>query len=505
MKRAIVLFLAGILMKDSAGQIPLKGLSTWLKTDTAVKAQGTDIISWDDQSGNHHNAFSILNNSYDPPQLVTNALNNFPVVRFNGLSNGMETPAFATFPRKRGTIIIVAKINGRSATSGVGLGNLVCTYHGKGIVWQFGASPDKYAYYDGVGGEGFPIHSAPPSEWGIITLIRNNDTSMNFYRNGRYETAFPVHNNQPDSNSLKIGFNGRLGTTIDSIPEILNGDIAEIIIYDRNMRSEELSAVHKYLSAKYKLALAPPSLWLRWWFISLIVLFLLTIVFTITQYIDRRKLRKKLAELEKQREIDKERQRISKEMHDDIGAGLTQIILMTESAKAKATNGNEKELVDVANTSRTLVGNLSEIIWSLNPENKSLDQLCAYLREQLNKQLEYSGIEYSIQLPDDRTDIILSNEQRRNILLITKEIVNNAIKYSKAKNISIKAELINEGLAFIIQDDGVGFDMLKNYPGNGLKNIKSRTVDLGGKMKIRSAEGAGSRFEYFISLKKHSI
>lgn len=505
MKRTIVLLLAGVLMKNSTGQIPLTGLSAWLKTDTAVKTQGTDVISWNDQSGKHHNAFSILNDSYNPPQLVADGLNNFPVIRFNGSNNGMETPAFATFPRKRGTIIIVAKINGRSATSGVGLGNLVCTYHGKGVVWQFGASPDKCAYYDGVGGEGFPVPSSPLSKWGIITLIRNNDTNMNFYRNGRYETAFPVHDNQPDSNSLKIGFNGRLGTSIDSIPEILNGDIAEIIIYDRSLKSGELSAVHKYLSKKYQLALAPPSLWLRWWFISLAVLFLLTIAFAAIQYIDRRKLRKKLAELEKQREIDKERQRISREMHDDIGAGLTQIILMIESAKAKATSGNEKELVDVANTSRTLVGNLSEIIWSLNPENKSLDQLCAYLREQLNKQLEYAGIEYSIHLPEDRTDIILSNEQRRNILLITKEIVNNAIKYSKAKNISIKAELINEGLAFIIQDDGAGFDTAKNYPGNGLKNIRSRVADLGGKVKIRSGEGAGSRFEYFISLKKHSI
>jgi signal transduction histidine kinase len=502
MKRTIVLFLAGTLMKDLTGQIPLNGLGIWLKTGTAVKTQGTDVILWDDESGNHHNAFSILNDSYDPPQLVSNALNNFPVVHFNGSNNGMETPAFATFPKKRGTIIIVAKINGRSATSGVGLGNLVCTYHGKGVVWQFGASPDKYAYYDGVGGEGFPVQSAPPSEWGIITLIRDNDTIMNFYRNGRYETAFPVHDNQPDSNSLKIGFNGRLGTNIDSIPEILNGDIAEIIIYDRNLESEELSSVHKYLSEKYKLALAPPSFWLRWWFISLVALFLLTIVFSIIQYIDRRKLRKKLAELEKQREIDRERQRISREMHDDIGAGLTQIILMIESAKAKSTNGNEKELVDVANTSRTLVANLSEIIWSLNPENKSLDQLCAYLREQLNKQLEYAGIEYSIQLPEDRTDIILSNEQRRNILLVTKEIVNNAIKYSKAKNISIKAELINEGLAFIVQDDGSGFDTAKSYPGNGLKNIRSRIAEMGGNLQISSFEGTGSKFEYFISLKK---
>jgi signal transduction histidine kinase len=194
---------------------------------------------------------------------------------------------------------------------------------------------------------------------------------------------------------------------------------------------------------------------------------------------------------------DRERKRISREMHDDIGAGLTQITLMSESAKESK---NTARLDDIANTSRQLVNSIGEIIWSLNPENKTLSHLCAYLREQLNKQLEYSGMRYMIILPEEDKEIILTNEQRRNIILVTKEIVNNAIKYSKAKNISIKAELVNEDIAFTIKDDGVGFDAIKLYAGNGLRNCKNRIEELGGTMEVVAGVDTGSSFTYSVAL-----
>ena len=186
---------------------------------------------------------------------------------------------------------------------------------------------------------------------------------------------------------------------------------------------------------------------------------------------------------------EQERKRISREMHDDIGAGLTQITLMSESAKENKSN---EKLTDIANTSRQLVNSMSDIIWSMNPENRTLEQLCIYLREQLNKQLEYAGLEYHVQLPENGAAILLTSEQRRNILLVTKETVNNAIKYSKAKSIVVKAELINGGLAFIIKDDGEGFDINTIHRGNGLKNIKNRIEEVEGKLEVVSNRGEGA-------------
>lgn len=243
-----------------------------------------------------------------------------------------------------------------------------------------------------------------------------------------------------------------------------------------------------------------PPFWKTWWFYILAGFLFLAAVIIITRIIFQKKLRKKVEALERQREIDKERQRISREMHDDIGAGLTQITLMSEFAKNKNRDENEKELADIANTSRKLVSNMSEIIWSLNPDNKSLEQLMAYLREQLNKLLEYSGLTYNIALPENGKDILLNNQQRRNILLVTKEIVHNAIKHSGAKKMSIKAIINNGSIEMEIADDGKGFDTEIVYGGNGLKNIRQRVEEMGGELTISSETGKGSRFSYTVFL-----
>lgn len=243
-----------------------------------------------------------------------------------------------------------------------------------------------------------------------------------------------------------------------------------------------------------------PPFWKTWWFYTLAALAVLLTIILITRFFAQQKLKAKVTELEKQKEIDKERHRISREMHDDIGAGLTQITLMTESVKNKSTGIAAADFDNITSTSRKLVNSMSEIIWSLNPEQKTLDDLCAYLREQLNKQLEYSGMEYTILLPQNGTDIILSNEQRRNILLVVKEITNNAIRHSHAKNIWVKAELKNGALVFEVKDDGVGFNTEKNYAGNGLKNIRSRIEELGGSLKVEAMPEKGSLFSFFVPL-----
>jgi signal transduction histidine kinase len=95
----------------------------------------------------------------------------------------------------------------------------------------------------------------------------------------------------------------------------------------------------------------------------------------------------------------------------------------------------------------------------------------------------------------------LSNEQRRNILLVTKEIINNAVKYSKARNISVKASLNESKLDFEVADDGAGFDITIKHPGNGLKNIRHRIEELRGVLGVESAPGKGSRFVYSIPLR----
>lgn len=243
-----------------------------------------------------------------------------------------------------------------------------------------------------------------------------------------------------------------------------------------------------------------PPFWKTWWFYWLIILTGLIILVFVTRYYAQQKLKHKVAALERQQEIDRERQRISREMHDDIGVGLTQITMLSESAKNNLHSADRKPLDDIAEIGRQLVNSMGEIIWSLNTENKTLEQLMAHLREQLNQQLEYSHIAYSVVLPETGGEVQLNNQQWRNIFLVTKEVVNNAIRHSAADCITIKANFAEGAFVCSVKDNGKGFDPQAAYKGNGLKNIKQRIQEIGGVLDVLSVPGQGSEFIYSVRL-----
>ncbi len=245
-----------------------------------------------------------------------------------------------------------------------------------------------------------------------------------------------------------------------------------------------------------------PPFWKKWWFYLLELFLVSGLIIWITRTITQMKLKKEIEKLERQKALSVERMRISQEMHDDIGAGLTQISLISESAKLHSLPGNniKNELDDIASTSRQLVDNIGEIIWALNPQHDKLDILLAHLREQLHKLIEYAAITCNINFPDEIPVIELNNQQRRNILLVSKEIVHNSIKHSQGKTLSITVVLQNKELLFDISDDGIGFDAARMHNGNGLRNIRQRVNEIGGCIQIQSEPGTGSRFIYSFPL-----
>jgi signal transduction histidine kinase len=240
-------------------------------------------------------------------------------------------------------------------------------------------------------------------------------------------------------------------------------------------------------------------------------LILMTSGITRQFYIYRKEKEETLnAYLEQQKSINKkiietqelERKRIGRELHDDIGSGLTQISLMSEAAKhyQRSERGNLKELDDIASTSRRLVNNMGEIIWSLTAENKALSQLLIYLRDQLSRLLEYSGMEYSINFPDIQPEIDLSNAQLRDIVLVTKELVNNSVKYSQAKKVTITCLFKKDRLDFEVKDDGIGMELNTVKSGNGFRNVRARVKELNGSVRFESSPGNGTVCQYSIPL-----
>ena len=242
--------------------------------------------------------------------------------------------------------------------------------------------------------------------------------------------------------------------------------------------------------------------WKTWWFYLLELLLVAGAIVWITRVTTQRKLKNQIEKLERQKELSADRMRISQEMHDDIGAGLTQISLISESAKNRSQHGNfiTNELDDISATARQLVNNIGEIIWYLNPAHNTIDILFAQLREQISKLTEYSEIECRIDFPDSFPAIELTNQQRRNLLLVTKEIVHNAIKHSRAKRIYIFATIQNSRLIFEITDNGIGFDAATPVNGNGLRNIRQRIAEIGGKMDFLPGMDSGSQVIYSIPL-----
>lgn len=338
-------------------------------------------------------------------------------------------------------------------------------------------------------------------------LLAGNDTSM----------VQQYHSLPYDSNDVNFKFAALDFTRpeANSIQYKLEGwDTKWITTYAKSARYSNLppgkyTMIVKVANAagvwsneeRVSLTIRPPF-WKTWWFYILATIFVFGLIIFITKKIAGRKLKKEIEKLERQKTLIEERHRISQEMHDDIGAGLTQISLISEAAKGQSESGNEikTELNDISITSRKLVDNISEIIWSLNPQHDKLDTLLSHLREQLNKLLEYADINYTIHFPEQVPFITLSNKQRRNILLVTKEIVHNSLKHSKADTLWITATLINRELRFEIKDNGTGFNPSLTYNGNGIKNIRHRIEELHGNLELISEEGNGTVFIYSFAV-----
>ncbi|MFN8291513.1 MAG: two-component regulator propeller domain-containing protein [Chitinophagaceae bacterium] len=238
-----------------------------------------------------------------------------------------------------------------------------------------------------------------------------------------------------------------------------------------------------------------PPFWKTWWFLTAVLLLLSFLFYRIVRYISQRNLKEKLLRLEKEQAIEKERNRISRDMHDELGSGLTRIAILTEVIKTKQQSNEQIEKISA--TARGLVDSLDEMVWALNPQNDSLDKLAAYIAEYTHHFLEGSGIEAKVDLPAEIKPWPVSEEKRRNLFMVVKEFLNNSVKHSRAKNLFVKLTQHATGFELLLRDDGTGFDEKTiTATGNGLKNMRQRISDAGGSILLTSGT---SGTEYKIS------
>lgn len=214
---------------------------------------------------------------------------------------------------------------------------------------------------------------------------------------------------------------------------------------------------------------------------------------------ERLKADNQMKEYEKELAVYKaqqeERIRISADMHDELGSGMTAIRLMSEIAKNKMKDKVPGEIEKISQSSNDLLNKMNAIIWSMNSGNDTVDNLVSYIRAYSLEYFDSVPPDCKVETPDTIPQIELSGDKRRNIFLCVKETLNNSVKHSHANLVRITIS-VNEHLVIDISDNGVGIDLenLRRF-GNGLQNIKRRMRSIGGTYRIENDQGTRSVLE----------
>jgi two-component system, NarL family, sensor histidine kinase DesK len=194
-------------------------------------------------------------------------------------------------------------------------------------------------------------------------------------------------------------------------------------------------------------------------------------------------------ELEKQKSIEQERERISHDMHDDLGAGISALKLQAEFLKQKAENDNLKNDIDeLLKTSEEMNLSMREMLWSLNSGNDTLESFIDYAIMYTENFLKKTKIRLFTEKIDIISETRVSTDLRRNMFLCLKEAVNNAYKHSQATDLRLSFLQNEKEFIMKISDDGIGIDKEKPE-GNGLRNMKRRMQEQNGHCEVITENG----------------
>ena len=205
--------------------------------------------------------------------------------------------------------------------------------------------------------------------------------------------------------------------------------------------------------------------------------------------------RRKLAGIAMEARLEKDRMRIARDMHDELGASLTRIALMSDLAsfEAESDAAAAKRFGDISKAARSVSSTLDEIVWMVNPRNDTIERLVGYLGEFVAEYLESAGIPLKLELPPELPPTPVASDVRHQVLLGVKEALNNAVKYAEASTVTVRVTYDRGELGIVIEDDGRGFDPAAVSPySNGLRNLQQRFAALGGSAEIESRLGAGT-------------
>jgi signal transduction histidine kinase/ligand-binding sensor domain-containing protein len=256
-----------------------------------------------------------------------------------------------------------------------------------------------------------------------------------------------------------------------------------------------------------------PYFWQTLWFRLLALALTIVASGGFVWFIVRRRMRRKLERLERQRDIERERARIAHDIHDDLGAHLTRITMLSESASGELDNPAQTAagLTQIYDTARELTRAMDEIVWAVNPRHDTLESLASYLEKFAQDLLATAGIRCRLDLPLQFPEWRLTSEVRHNLFLAFKEALHNVVKHSAASEVHIRLTPQTVSFELAVEDNGRGFvpgarDQASDDPGrfasgNGLENMTRRLAEIRGRCDIQTAPGSGTKVVFTVPLK----
>jgi ligand-binding sensor domain-containing protein/two-component sensor histidine kinase len=234
-----------------------------------------------------------------------------------------------------------------------------------------------------------------------------------------------------------------------------------------------------------------PPYFKTWWFRALLLLVVALLIYVLHDI----RVSRLLA-------VETLRNRVARDLHDDMGSTLSTINILSSMAKNKMEVDSSKTsefLTKISEYSERMMDAMDDIVWSIKPSNDNMHKITARMREFATNVLEAKEIEFEFIVDEEVYDVKLDMEARRDFFLIFKEAVNNAVKYSKATKLSMRLTMHNKKLLLVVKDDGDGFE-LAEADGNGLGNMQKRAEQLNGQLTIDTKKGAGTSVKLSVPI-----
>ncbi len=263
-----------------------------------------------------------------------------------------------------------------------------------------------------------------------------------------------------------------------------------------------------------------PHFWQTRWFRLLAIAAAIGSVASSVRYVEMRKMQRKIELVERERAVETERRRIANDIHDDLGAGLTEIVILSELAQnpAESPDAVQTDIRTVTDKARALTHSLDEIVWAVNPENDTLDSFVSYACNFAQNYLRLCRIRCRLDVPAQIPNVPLPADVRHNCFMVLKEALHNVVKHAGASEVSIQIAIEPPKFTLTVKDNGEGFQVEPPPDGlavlptdnlaradrgtvrNGMSNMRNRMQAINGQINLQSRPGQGTQVGLIINL-----